>query len=89
MYFILTVHNLKLFVMLNAVIIEDKKTAMEHLITTLSSIADDVNITSQLDSVSKSIEFISRRPSIDIVLSAIQLNDGLSFEIFNHPDRTF
>lgn len=72
--------------MLNAVVIEDKKTAMEHLVTTLSSITDDVHITSQLDSVSKSIEYLSRRPSIDIVLSAIQLNDGLSFEIFNHTN---
>jgi len=80
------VRNLKLFVMLNAVIIEDKKNAMEHLITALSSIADDVNITSQLDSVSKSIEYISHGPSIDIVLSAVQLNDGLSFEIFNHTN---
>lgn len=72
--------------MLNAVIIEDKKTAMDQLVTTLLSIADDVKITAQLDSVSKSIEYISRRPAIDLVFSAIQLSDGLSFEIFNHTN---
>jgi len=72
--------------MLNAVIIEDKKTAIEQLITTLSSIADDVNITSQLDSVRKSIEYISQQPGIDIIFSTVQLNDGLSFEIFNRTN---
>src|SRR3990170_2753312 len=72
--------------MLNAVIIEDKEVEMEQLITILSSLADDINISSQLDSVSKTIEYISHRPPIDIIFSAVQLNDGLSFEIFNHTN---
>jgi DNA-binding LytR/AlgR family response regulator len=72
--------------MLNAVIIEDEVSAMDQLGTALSSVADDVKITSRLDSVSKSIEYISHKPAIDIVFSAIQLSDGLSFEIFNHTN---
>lgn len=79
-------HNLKLFAMLNAVIIEDKEPAMNQLIATLASIADGVNIVSRLESISKSIEYISQRPAIDIVFSAVQLRDGLSFEIFNHTN---
>lgn len=69
--------------MLNAVIIEDEKPAMESLISTLASIADDVQITARLSSVRESIEYLSQQPAVDIIFSDVQLGDGLSFEIFN------
>lgn len=69
--------------MLHAVIIEDEKPAQENLITTLSSIADDVKITARLSSVKESIEYFSNEFTADLIFSDVQLSDGLSFEIFN------
>lgn len=68
--------------MLNAVIIEDEKPALENLIATLTSVADDVQVTAQLGSVKESIAYLSQHPAVDIIFSDVQLNDGLSFEIF-------
>ena len=69
--------------MLNTVIIEDEKPAMESLISTLSSIADDVQVIARLSSVTESIDYLSQQPAIDLIFSDVQLGDGLSFEIFN------
>jgi two-component system, LytTR family, response regulator LytT len=69
--------------MLNAVIIEDERPALENLIATLSSIAGDVHITARLSSVRESIEYLSQKPAVDLIFSDVQLSDGLSFEIFN------
>jgi len=69
--------------MLNAVIIEDERLAMESLITTLSSVTDDVQITARLGSVRESIEYLSQSNPVDLIFSDVQLSDGLSFEIFN------
>ncbi len=69
--------------MLNAVIIEDERPALENLVSTLYSIAEDVHITARLESVRESIEYLSQKPAVDLIFSDVQLNDGLSFEIFN------
>jgi DNA-binding LytR/AlgR family response regulator len=73
--------------MLNAVIIEDEKPAMESLITTLSAITNDVQIVGRLGSVKESIEFLTQPHEIDIIFSDVQLSDGLSFEIFNKSNN--
>jgi DNA-binding LytR/AlgR family response regulator len=69
--------------MINAIIIEDERPAMENLISALSSIADDVQVTARLSSVRESIEYLSQQPAVDLIFSDVQLGDGLSFEIFN------
>jgi DNA-binding LytR/AlgR family response regulator len=69
--------------MLNAVIIEDERPALESLITTLASITNDVQVIARLGSVKESIEYLSQPNDIDIIFSDVQLSDGLSFEIFN------
>jgi DNA-binding LytR/AlgR family response regulator len=69
--------------MLNAVIIEDERPALESLITTLSSITDDVQVTARLGSVKESIEYLTQPNAVDLIFSDVQLSDGLSFEIFN------
>ncbi|MCR6721090.1 MAG: response regulator [Chitinophagaceae bacterium] len=70
--------------MLNAVIIEDERPAMENLVSTLSSLADDIQIEARLSTVRDSIEYLSQQPPVDLIFSDVQLSDGLSFEIFNH-----
>jgi DNA-binding LytR/AlgR family response regulator len=69
--------------MLNAVIIEDERPALESLLNTLSSVTDDVQVTARLGSVKESIEFLSQPNAVDLIFSDVQLSDGLSFEIFN------
>lgn len=68
--------------MLNAVIIEDEKPAMENLLSTLSDVGDDVRVVARLQSVKESQQYLSEGHAIDIIFSDVQLTDGLSFEIF-------
>jgi len=69
--------------MLNAIIIEDEKPALENLIFTLNQVAPEVKVKAVLGSVKESIEYLSRPYYADIILSDVQLPDGLSFEIFS------
>ena len=70
--------------MLNAIIIEDEKPAMETLVKTLSQVSTPVNITARLGSIKESINYLSGQPEADIIFSDVQLTDGLSFDIFSH-----
>ena len=69
--------------MLNTIIIEDERPALENLRTTLAAVADDVRVIATLNSVKESIEFLSTNPPAELILSDVQLGDGLSFEIFS------
>ena len=68
--------------MLNTIIIEDERPALENLRQTLLEVADDIQIVATLNSVKESIEFLSSNPPADLIFSDVQLGDGLSFEIF-------
>lgn len=74
--------------MLKLIIIEDEKPVYDHLVKTLLSVQPDAEIVMHISSVNQGIDFMSRAPQADLVLSDIQLNDGLAFEIFNHS-RSF
>jgi two-component system, LytTR family, response regulator LytT len=69
--------------MLNAVIIEDEKPAMEALVKTLSQVSIPVNIVARLRSIKESISYLTSQPEADIIFSDVQLADGLSFDIFS------
>jgi DNA-binding LytR/AlgR family response regulator len=69
--------------MLNAIIIEDERPALENLVRTIRSVADDVQVIATLSSVNQSIDFLNNNPAADLIFSDVQLGDGLSFEIFN------
>lgn len=74
--------------MLNAILIEDEKPAMEVLVNVLSQIRTDVNIKARLSSVRESIEYLSGRHEADIIFSDVQLPDGLAFDIFSQSGVT-
>lgn len=75
--------------MLNAVIIEDERPALENLVDALGSLADDVHIEARLSTVRDAIDYLGQEPPIDLIFSDVQLSDGLSFEIFqSSPVRT-
>jgi len=68
--------------MINAIIIEDERPALENLVNILSTISD-VKVAARLSSVQEGIDYLTNQPSADLILSDVQLGDGLSFEIFN------
>ena len=68
--------------MLNAIIIEDERPALENLQNAIADVADDVQIIATLESVKESIEFLSSKPAADLIFSDVQLGDGLSLDIF-------
>ncbi|MCW3118771.1 MAG: response regulator transcription factor [Chitinophagaceae bacterium] len=72
--------------MLNAIIIEDERLALQELINNLREVLPDIGISATLGSVKESIEYLSTAPKADIIFSDVQLADGLSFEIFNYTD---
>lgn len=73
--------------MLNLIIIEDERPVREHLVNTLYSIAPDAKIIKTISSVKEGIEYMTYAPEADLILSDVQLSDGLSFEIFQHTSR--
>ncbi|WP_258104148.1 LytTR family DNA-binding domain-containing protein [Marinoscillum sp. MHG1-6] len=72
--------------MLNIAIIEDEPLAAEDLAKTLNEISDDSKVVVKLDSVRASVEWLSHN-DVDLILSDIELGDGLSFDIFSQVKK--
>jgi len=68
--------------MLSTIIIEDEKSASLNLITALANVDPGITVVAQLSSVRESIEYFSNGPKADLIFCDVQLEDGLSFEIF-------
>ncbi len=73
--------------MLNLVIIEDGKTAVNNLINNIHAVADDVRIVAMLSTVQDSINYLNSNAIVDLILSDVQLGDGLSFDIFRQCEN--
>lgn len=69
--------------MLNTIIIEDERPAMETLVKKLSEVSTDVRIKAKLSTVKESIEYLTKEADADLIFSDVQLSDGLSFDIFS------
>src|SRR4051794_33719269 len=70
--------------MTTAIVIEDEKPASQYLIDKLKEIAPDIEVKATLSNVKQSIDYLSKHAATtDIVFSDVQLEDGLSFSIFN------
>ena len=68
--------------MMNIVIIEDEKCSQDKLLNVLNELPFEINIMAVLGTVKESIEYFRGQHTIDIILSDVQLSDGLSFDIF-------
>ncbi|MEO9474109.1 MAG: LytTR family DNA-binding domain-containing protein [Cyclobacteriaceae bacterium] len=68
--------------MLNIAIIEDEPLAAEDLAKILGEVSDDYNVVVKLDSVKSAIAWLSEN-EVDLILSDIELGDGLSFDVFS------
>jgi DNA-binding LytR/AlgR family response regulator len=72
---------------MNVLIVEDEINAFEYLSKILLSIAPEMNILDNLDSVKSTLDYLADPGrQIDLIFMDIQLSDGLSFEIFNHME---
>ena len=72
--------------MLNTIIIEDERSASQNLVNALMNIDADIHVAAQLFSVKESIEYFLREPEADLIFCDVQLEDGLSFEIFSKAE---
>lgn len=72
--------------MLKTIVIEDEKTARLHLVDVLLNLDDNIRVVAQLSSVKESIEYFLTAPDADLIFCDVQLEDGLSFEIFSRVE---
>lgn len=71
---------------MNILIIEDERPAGDRLIAMIREYDPSIRILATLRSVKDSVEWLSTHPAPDCILVDIQLNDGLSLDIFRrHP----
>ncbi len=68
---------------MNVVIIEDERLAAEKLAALLEQVNPGIHVAARLESVEESIEWLHSNPSPDLIFMDIQLDDGISFEIFD------
>ncbi|WP_430813167.1 LytR/AlgR family response regulator transcription factor [Carboxylicivirga sp. RSCT41] len=73
--------------MIDVLIVEDEMPSARKLKSMLEQRASDFNIVTILDSVSSSIEFLSKN-EVDLIFLDIHLADGNSFEIFESINIT-
>lgn len=73
--------------MLKVAIIEDEPLAAEDLEKTLNQVDSEAQVVAKLASVQSAIEWLSEN-SVDLILSDIELGDGLSFDIFNEINNS-
>lgn len=73
---------------MNVLILEDEKAAATRLQQLLMEAEPSAVVIAVLESVKEAIKWLSANPSPDIILSDIQLADGLSFDIFRQAEVT-
>jgi len=68
---------------MKAVIIEDEKLAANKLEQMLSQIDKKIKVAGKLESVEESVNWLNQNSDYDLIFMDIQLDDGISFEIFD------
>lgn len=67
---------------MKVLIIEDEYPAAERLEKMLDRMDDTIQVSAVLESVEAATRWLRNNPAPDLILSDIQLSDGLSFEIY-------
>lgn len=67
---------------LRILILEDEYPAAERLQRLLIQVAPDAQVLAVLDTVTGALAWLARHPAPDLILSDIQLADGLSLDVF-------
>ena len=69
---------------MKVLIIEDENPALQKLIRLLKNIDPKIEVVAMLKSVEEAINWFITNPSPDLIFMDIQLEDGLSFDIFEN-----
>jgi DNA-binding LytR/AlgR family response regulator len=67
---------------MKVLVIEDEPLVAKDLLKVITRVAADAEVIGILSSVSEARNWFDQNPAPDLVLSDIQLSDGISFEIF-------
>lgn len=67
-------------------IIEDEQSAVQHLRNLLKTVAQETEILVSLPTVTQTVRWLKNHPEPDVILSDIQLSDGLAFDILEEVD---
>jgi len=69
---------------MNILIVEDEKIAREHLKSLLEKCDIQSSVVAEFSSTSATIQWFNQGNKVDLAFFDIQLNDGISFDIFDH-----
>ncbi len=69
---------------MNVLIVEDESLAADKLAKMLKQYDDQIQILSNLTSVKETVDWLENHPAPDLMMLDIRIDDGLSFEIFQH-----
>lgn len=73
---------------MNVLILEDEKAAATRLQQLMTEVAPAANVTAVIEGVRAAVVWLTKNPAPDIILSDIQLADGLSFDVFQQVSVT-
>lgn len=73
--------------MINAIIIEDEKPAIELLISMLNEVDKTIHIEAVLSTVKETRDYLMSEPNADLIFSDVQLSDGYSFEALKNRNH--
>ena len=68
--------------MISVLLIEDELPARKKLIRYLKELDEDIQILGEIDTVIAGIDFLKSGVPIDLIISDIELRDGIAFSIF-------
>lgn len=68
---------------MKVVIIEDERLAAEKLESLLKQVDAEIEVVAKLESVEESVNWLISNPNPHLIFMDIQLDDGISFEIFD------
>jgi two-component system LytT family response regulator len=66
------------------VLLEDEQPALRHLKRMIGEVAPNANVLAHFDSVEEATSWFKSNIEFDLVISDIQLSDGLSLDVFRH-----
>ena len=69
-------------------IFEDEKLAQDRIIQLINEYDTDIEIVGVIETVASGIEWFKKNQNPDLILMDVQLDDGISFEIFEYVSIT-
>ena len=68
---------------MRVLILEDENRAVNHLKRLIREIAPELEVCEVFDTVREAVAFLEQPEQVDLIISDVQLADGISFEVFS------